>query len=364
MKKIIAAVLAGLMLFSAAAAITDGPTDEPDSYVATGGWISDQQYYYGTWQQSYQQILNNHYTPIHRYQNRTLEYSDGYKDIKLACRPVEITDITGDAIPELIFIEAVNDERGDLYIYSSGGTYANCVLYVPGITRLGYDDVGLGFDIYLSSANGGTLVLEYYEYEWPWVLQLARNGFGQYTLVNYLRAKYDNSGYGGDQYYRNGSKISYSEYESTLGTMQNGRQLTLSNYSMSSTLFYGLATDYESAVSMLYSGGQTSGQNQNYGQTSGQNQNYGQNYSADVYGLTIDKLSTRTGPGTQYTEGGTYSVKGQWIKVLAKAWDKRNSIWWVKCEIPYRKEIRVLWTGWKRFDHSTISLDDLPEEFW
>ena len=81
-------------------------------------------------------------------------------------------------------------------------------------------------------------------------------------------------------------------------------------------------------------------------------------------GLTIDKLATRKGPGTQYDGGGTYSVKNQWIKVLAKAWDSRNNIWWVKCDIPYHGEIRVLWTGWKRFDHTTITLDDLMEEVW
>ena len=83
-----------------------------------------------------------------------------------------------------------------------------------------------------------------------------------------------------------------------------------------------------------------------------------------VWGLATQKLATRDGPGTTYNEKGTYNVAGQYIKVLSRAWDKRNSIWWVKCEIPYRSEIRVLWTGWKRFDHSTISLDDLPEESW
>ena len=57
-------------------------------------------------------------------------------------------------------------------------------------------------------------------------------------------------------------------------------------------------------------------------------------------------------------------MKNQWIRVLAKAWDNRNGIWWVKCEIPYHGEIRVLWTGWKRFDHSSMSLDSVPEEYW
>ena len=363
MKKILAALLSVLMLFSAAAAITGGPVDEPDSYVATGGWISDQQAYYGSWAEAYRQILNNHYTPIHSYQYRTLEYYNNSNFVSVPCKPVSLTDLTGDGIPELIFIEAASDVRGDLYIYSYSGTSASCILYVPGITRLGYDDVGLGFEVYLTTAGGGTLVIEYYEYEWPWVLQLSRNGFGRYSLTSYLRARYDNSGEGEDQFFRNGSLISYADYDAELMRLRNGRTAKLSTYIASDTSHYGFQLDYESALSMLNSsGGNNSGGNNSGGyQPSGGNNSW--NYDG-VYGLTIDKLSTRTGPGTQYTEGGTYSVKNQWIKVLAKAWDKRNSIWWVKCEIPYRSEIRVLWTGWKRFDHSTISLDDLPEESW
>ena len=84
--------------------------------------------------------------------------------------------------------------------------------------------------------------------------------------------------------------------------------------------------------------------------------------SGEIYGLTIDKLSTRLGPGTQYKEGGTYSVKGQYIRVISRAWDDRNSIWWVKCEIPYHDELRVLWTGYKRFDKSTLPLESIPIE--
>ena len=359
MRRVIAVLLGALLLFSAASAtLTDGPVDEPDSYVATGGWIFDTQSYPGTWEQSYQQILNSHYTPIHNYQNISLEYYNSSNYVKVPCKPVALTDITGDGIPELIFIETQDNDRGDLYIYSSNGSYATCVLFVPGISRINYDPVGLGFDVYLSSANGGTLVMEYYEYEWPWVLQLARNGFGQYTLLNYLRAKYDNSGEGGDAYYRNGTLISSYDYDAALTTLRNSRTASLSTYTTYDISRYGFSLDFETAISMLNGSGSS--------QNSGGNQNSGYNgYDFDgVYGLTIDKLATRKGPGTQYDGGGTYSVKGQWIKVLAKAWDKRNSIWWVKCEIPYKKEIRVLWTGWKRFDHSTISLDDLPEENW
>ena len=248
-------------------------------------------------------------------------------------------------------MEKANEERGDLYIYSTNGAVVRCVLYVPGITRIGYDDAGMNFDVYLSSANGGTLVLEYDEFEWPWTLQLTRNAFGQYTLLNYLRAEYDNSNEDNDRFWQNGGLISYNDYENMLQTLRNGRTMTLSTYTMDDVSRYGFSLDWEGAASIL-SGSTVTAAPQGGPKADG------------VMGLTIDKLATRKGPGTQYDGGGTYSVKNQWIKVLAKAWDSRNNIWWVKCEIPYHGEIRVLWTGWKRFDHTTITLDDLMEEVW
>ena len=85
--------------------------------------------------------------------------------------------------------------------------------------------------------------------------------------------------------------------------------------------------------------------------------------SSYLYGLATMKLATRTGPGTTYTEGGTYNVAGQYIRILSRAWDSRNEIWWVKCEIPYQGSYRVLWTGYKRFDSSTIPLESIPIEY-
>jgi hypothetical protein len=354
MKKRISLTLALILcLGSICGALTGGLAEsEPDGYVATEGWINDQQTYFGTWQQSYRQILNNHSGLILAYQGRTLEFYSNGRYVQMPCKPVSIEDITGDGIPELIFLEAANECRGDLYIYSSSGASTKGVLFVPGITRLGYDDVGLGFDIYLSSARGGTLVLEYYEYEWPWTLQLVQNAFGRFTALNYLRAEYDSSGYGNDRFYRNGSPISSRDYYAALQSMRDGRMMTLSNYFAADDSYYGLTMYWEDAVSVTNGNSAPTKTPSNW------------NDDGDVYGLTIDKLATRTGPGTQYDEGGTYNVKGEYIKVLAKAWDNRNDIWWVKCEIPYNGETLILWTGWKRFDHDTISLDDLPEEKW
>ena len=345
MKKIIVLLLAAIMLCGITAL-----ADEPDGYIATGGRIGDSQTYSGTWQQVYAQILNNHSGPIHDYQKRTLEYWLNSNRVTVPCKPVSLTDITLDGVPELIFIEAANEYRGDLYIYSSDGTSAKCVLYVPGITRLGYDDVEQGFDVYLSSVGGGTLVTEYYEYEWPWILQLTRNALGQYMLQSYLRATYDNSGEGEDRFYRNGSPVSFNDYNSALQAMRNGRTMTLSSYSSDDTSRYGFTMTWEDALSVINSYNAPTAV-----PPSGQK-------SGEIYGLAIQKLATRKGPGTQYEEGGTYNVKGQQIRILAKAWDKRNDVWWVKCEIPYKGETRILWTGYKRFDNSTLPLDIIPEE--
>ena len=79
-----------------------------------------------------------------------------------------------------------------------------------------------------------------------------------------------------------------------------------------------------------------------------------------LYGLAIDKLATRTGPSPRYEGGKTYSVKGQYIQVLSRAFDSGNGIWWVKCVIPYGDEKRILWTGYKRFDPNTLPLEWIP----
>ena len=111
MKRILAVLLAAVMLCGITALAS-----EPDGYVATGGWIIDQQTYSGTWQQTYLQILNNHSAAIHAYQARTLDYYLNGSHVRVPCKPVEMTDITSDGVPELIFMEAANEERGDLYI--------------------------------------------------------------------------------------------------------------------------------------------------------------------------------------------------------------------------------------------------------
>ena len=75
-------------------------------------------------------------------------------------------------------------------------------------------------------------------------------------------------------------------------------------------------------------------------------------YYTDVYALANQRISTRTGPGTQYTEGGTYYLGGQYLRLTYKAWDSRNGIYWVLVDIP---GVGQLWTGAKRFDNLDLN---------
>ncbi|MBP3540746.1 MAG: hypothetical protein J6K72_02855 [Clostridia bacterium] len=79
---------------------------------------------------------------------------------------------------------------------------------------------------------------------------------------------------------------------------------------------------------------------------------------ADVlYGYTIDRLSTRSGPGTNYAETGTFNhLKNVWVQVRSRAWDSSNQIWWVEVLVGDQ----WLWTGYKRFDSATLPLEVIP----
>lgn len=79
---------------------------------------------------------------------------------------------------------------------------------------------------------------------------------------------------------------------------------------------------------------------------------------ADVlYGYTIDRLSTRSGPGTNYADMGTYNhMKNVWVQVRSRAWDSSNQIWWVEVLVGDQ----WLWTGYKRFDSASLPIDSIP----
>lgn len=81
---------------------------------------------------------------------------------------------------------------------------------------------------------------------------------------------------------------------------------------------------------------------------------------ASGYAVLNSKLATRTGPGTQYDEPGTFLSSGSQVRVLSRAYDSRNEIWWVQVEFSENGTLYRAYTGAKRFNG--LNLNTLPEE--
>lgn len=77
-------------------------------------------------------------------------------------------------------------------------------------------------------------------------------------------------------------------------------------------------------------------------------------YAFGVPANLLMRLSTRTGPGTQYDEPGTY-FQNDWqttqVQVMSAAWDNRNDIWWVQVDFTTARGAKFrAYTGLKRVD--------------
>lgn len=81
-----------------------------------------------------------------------------------------------------------------------------------------------------------------------------------------------------------------------------------------------------------------------------------------VMGLATMKVSTRTGPGTGYTEPGTFRTENQYLPIYSISYDV-NSVPWVQCEVTYAGLPMRVYTGLKRFDTATFDLSAIPTEY-
>ena len=81
--------------------------------------------------------------------------------------------------------------------------------------------------------------------------------------------------------------------------------------------------------------------------------------SASVLAKAKQPLATRTGPGTYYTEVGTYLQAGDTVQVHSRVWDDENEIWWVQVEFQdgYNR-IRAYTGAWRL----NVNLNALPIE--
>lgn len=74
----------------------------------------------------------------------------------------------------------------------------------------------------------------------------------------------------------------------------------------------------------------------------------------EAYYIANQRLSTRTGPGTDYDGKGKTveypDYANRSVKVISAAWDSRNSIWWLQVEVEKGGNLRRVYTGLKRFN--------------
>lgn len=80
---------------------------------------------------------------------------------------------------------------------------------------------------------------------------------------------------------------------------------------------------------------------------------------ADTRATLNQRISTRSGPGTHYTEPGSFLKAGDVVTVRTRVWDDRNEIWWVQVEFSYKGEKIRAYTGSWRMN---VNLNQVPIE--
>ena len=165
------------------------------------------------WAEAYTQILEERSEGIRAYRDYVAEVTSLSE-----CRPVGLEDLTGDGIPELIFLDLLEDTEygfkvGRLWIYTRDKTGVHCMLSLqPEIDDLLYSDVYLG--------EKGLLTVCFNDCEMGWKVQFQLGKKGVYKAKTILYEQEDFSGEGPDSYYQNGKKISAKAYRSAVKKIQ------------------------------------------------------------------------------------------------------------------------------------------------
>ena len=169
----------------------------------------------GAWAEEYTQILTERSAGIRGYEAYVAEVT--YSPV---CRPVGLMDLTRDGIPELLFLELVEESEygfrvGRLWIYTADWKGVHCVLTIqPDIDDLLYSSYYLD--------EKGILTIHFSDTEMGWTMQFNPDQ-GQYTAETILVSQEDFSGEGPDTYYLNGKKISRKKYESLAAKIKTGQ---------------------------------------------------------------------------------------------------------------------------------------------
>ena len=216
----------------------------------------------GPWREAYAEILQERSAGIRAYEDYVISVT-----YLPECHPVGLTDLTGDGVPELIFLDLVTDTEygfnvGRLWIYTSDESGVHCMLTLqPEIDDLLYSTLYAGKD--------GMLTLHFSDTEMTWTLRLQPDKAGHYEEETILIAQEDFSGEGPDQYYLNGKKISAKKYRSETGRIQSAQGSQVGSL-MVDDGFCGFAYTLEEAQQELSSREAFQTQQPDTGNSSGQ----------------------------------------------------------------------------------------------
>lgn len=78
-----------------------------------------------------------------------------------------------------------------------------------------------------------------------------------------------------------------------------------------------------------------------------------------VVSTLVKRIATRSGPSNYFDEPGSFFSAGQEVKVISKAWDKENEIWWFQVEFEYDNLWYRAYTPGSRID---LPADYVPTE--
>ena len=199
----------------------------------------------GAWAEEYTQILTERSAGIRGYEAYVAEVT--YSPV---CRPVGLMDLTRDGIPELLFLELVEESEygfrvGRLWIYTADWKGVHCVLTIqPEIDDLLYSSYYLG--------EKGILTIHFSDTEMGWTMQFNPDQ-GQYTAETILVSQEDFSGEGPDTYYLNGKKISRKKYESLAAKIKTGQGTMIGSLQVDDG-GYGFTHTLAEALELLGSG--------------------------------------------------------------------------------------------------------------
>ena len=174
----------------------------------------------GSWPEVYTEILKERSADIQAYQDHVLSVTS-----IPVCHPVALLDMTGDGIPELLFLDLVDDTEygfkvGRFWVYTTDGSGVHCVLTLqPEIDDLLYSRYYL--------AENGVLTVHFSDCEMGWILQLRPDLNMHYEAENTLIEQADFSGEGPDTYFRNGKKISAKQFRSLTEEIRKGQGLEI-----------------------------------------------------------------------------------------------------------------------------------------